>query len=505
MRYGFVIDHRRCIGCHACTVACRIENQVPSGRFRTWVEYIERGEYADPRRYFLIHRCNHCDDAPCVTICPVRALFRRTDGIVDFDGGLCIGCRACMQACPYDALYVDPSSHTAEKCHFCTHRVDAGLQPACVVVCPVEAIIAGDLDDPASKVSQLIAIEKTVVPRPEARTRPKLHYIKADESAPAPTAEAMLVQGQMEILVQNEQAVAEAEARANVRSDTARERPWVWKVSLGLWARSIAAGSFLIAALATGLAVVRHHWLFDVAAAQVSLVFLVATAGVLIGDLGRPERFLSLLLRPQWKSWLAIGSYIIAVYAGVLVLWMLAPLTGIDAIETVVMCIGALAALMCAVYSAFLFRQARRRVFWHSALTPLHLFVQALIGGASALILVAVVNSWITGAWLADDAFDVLRYELIGSLVAHGILVAGALVIQDENDDVDRARQLITRGTFRGPFSSVIAGGMLIPLITLATGLAEYTPIALGTSLLTLAGLFLWQHIWLQAGQLASQ
>ncbi len=146
MKYGFVIDQRKCIGCHACTVACKAEHDVPIGVYRTWVKYIEKGEFPNTRRHFLVTRCNHCDDAPCVAVCPTKALFKRADGIVDFDRERCIGCKSCMQACPYDALYIDPETHTAAKCNYCAHRVDQGLQPACVVVCPVQAIIAGDLE-----------------------------------------------------------------------------------------------------------------------------------------------------------------------------------------------------------------------------------------------------------------------------------------------------------------------------------------------------------------------
>ena len=99
VRYGFVIDQRRCIGCHACTVACKEENDVPVGAFRTWVKYVERGEWPGTRRHFSVLRCNHCESAPCVTICPTRALYTRDDGIVDFDRDRCIGCKACMQGC----------------------------------------------------------------------------------------------------------------------------------------------------------------------------------------------------------------------------------------------------------------------------------------------------------------------------------------------------------------------------------------------------------------------
>ena len=187
MRLGFVIDQTRCIGCHACTVACKEENRVPLGVFRTWVKYVEKGEFPNTRRHFAVLRCNHCDNAPCVTICPTVALYRRADGIVDFDRDRCIGCKSCMQACPYDALYIDPDTNTAAKCHFCAHRVERGLEPACVIVCPERAILTGDLDDPDSEVSRVIAREQVVVRKPEQGTRPKLFYVGADHATLAPT------------------------------------------------------------------------------------------------------------------------------------------------------------------------------------------------------------------------------------------------------------------------------------------------------------------------------
>ncbi len=121
-RLGFVLDQRSCIGCHACTVACKVEHGVELGVFRTWVKYIETGTFPDARRYFSVMRCNQCTDAPCVEVCPVTALYKREDGIVDFDPDRCIGCKACLNACPYDALYIDPNSHTAAKCNFCAQR-----------------------------------------------------------------------------------------------------------------------------------------------------------------------------------------------------------------------------------------------------------------------------------------------------------------------------------------------------------------------------------------------
>ena len=117
MRYGVVIDSRKCIGCHSCTVACKTENRVPLGVNRTWVKYVEKGRFPHARRVFQVSRCNQCEKPACVEICPVTAMYQRRDGIVDFNPARCIGCKACMQACPYDAIYVDPDRNTAAKCH----------------------------------------------------------------------------------------------------------------------------------------------------------------------------------------------------------------------------------------------------------------------------------------------------------------------------------------------------------------------------------------------------
>ena len=416
MKFGFVIDHRKCIGCHACTVACKSENEVPLGTFRTWVKYIEKGEYPDTRRFFSVLRCNHCEDAPCVTICPVTALYRRDNGIVDFDGNRCIGCKACMQACPYDALYVNPNTNTAEKCNYCAHRVEVQLEPACVIVCPVQAIVSGDMDDSSSRISRLIASEQTLVRKPEAGTKPKVFYIEADQAALVPTDQThaagyMWAEQQVDQIFENEQALAEADARARTTYDVSHERPWGWKVSAYLWTKSISAGAFIVAVLALGFNFVPHrHWLFDSTAPQVGLLFLAATLALLVLDLKRPERFLRILLWPQWKSWLVIGGYILLVYGAILMLWMGLWVLGLEAIEAPLMWLGAFFAAMTAVYSAFLFRQARGRVFWHSTLTPLHLLVQAMAAGSAVLMLIFVVDSLFTGKPVFGAGFEFLYY-----------------------------------------------------------------------------------------------
>jgi Fe-S-cluster-containing dehydrogenase component len=183
VRYGFAIDQRTCIGCHACTVACKTEHEVPVGQFRTWVKYVDQGAFPNNTRDFGVMRCNHCTDAPCVKICPTKALYKRNDGIVDFDKDRCIGCKSCMQGCPYDAIYIDEDTHTAAKCNFCAHRIDENLEPACVVVCPTHSIWVGDLDDPASGISQLVNSNPVTVRSPEQNTGPNVFYLGADRAA----------------------------------------------------------------------------------------------------------------------------------------------------------------------------------------------------------------------------------------------------------------------------------------------------------------------------------
>jgi Fe-S-cluster-containing dehydrogenase component/formate-dependent nitrite reductase membrane component NrfD len=184
--YGFVIDNRKCIGCHACTVACKAEHDDPIGVNKTWVKYIEKGEFPNTNRNFSVMRCNHCNDSPCTDVCPVTALWEREDGIVDFDSERCIGCKACMQGCPYDALYIDPETSTASKCNYCSHRVDAGREPACVVVCPEDAIIAGDMENPDTEISETISRQEVQARKPEKGTEPKLFYVDGDEGSTTP-------------------------------------------------------------------------------------------------------------------------------------------------------------------------------------------------------------------------------------------------------------------------------------------------------------------------------
>ena len=183
VHYAMVIDTRKCVGCHACTVACKAEFDVPLGVNRSWVESTEKGTYPNVRRSFLPRLCNQCSEPPCVSVCPTGATYKRKeDGIVVVDEDICIGCKYCILACPYDMRFINPRTGTAQKCDFCLHRVEQGLVPSCVNTCQGRARIFGDILDPESEVSKLVSTEAVSVLRQEMGTEPNVYYIDADHT-----------------------------------------------------------------------------------------------------------------------------------------------------------------------------------------------------------------------------------------------------------------------------------------------------------------------------------
>jgi len=183
---AMVIDLAKCTGCQACAVACKVENEVPPAVWRTWVKVMEKGTYPDAVNISMPVMCNNCDNAICVRVCPTKASYKREDGIVMIDPHKCTGCKYCMAACPYQARYINPVRKYAQKCYFCSHRVDQGLLPACVEACPSGALTFGDMNDPNSEVSRLLVKKPTNVLKPEAGTEPSVFYIALDNDLADP-------------------------------------------------------------------------------------------------------------------------------------------------------------------------------------------------------------------------------------------------------------------------------------------------------------------------------
>jgi tetrathionate reductase subunit B len=182
--WSMLVDIRRCIACQACTMACSMENASPEGQFRTVVATYAVTDPAGKTGLAVLPRlCNHCEEPPCIPVCPVGATFKRKDGIVLVDGDRCVGCGYCVQACPYDARFVNHHTGKADKCTFCSHRVEAGLLPACVETCVGGARIFGDINNPQSDISRrLVAAEgKIRVLKPEAGTTPRVFYIGLEQ------------------------------------------------------------------------------------------------------------------------------------------------------------------------------------------------------------------------------------------------------------------------------------------------------------------------------------
>ncbi len=543
MNFGFVIDNRKCIGCHACTVACKSEHDVPVGVNRTWVKYIEKGEYPHTRRLFSVMRCNHCESAPCVEICPVEALHVRDDGIVDFDGRRCIGCKACMQACPYDALYIDPQTHTAAKCNYCSHRVDIGLEPACVNVCPEHAIISGDMDNPNSEIAQLIATEQVTARKVEKGTRPKLFYIDGDEVSLNPTAtpqqsdymwsaqssgvghfakyaESLIAKADPITMVKQlsgdngsddhtpGKALPDSEAlqgNGNPITDLLRTKArrvydapakgvlWGWEVSAYVWTKAIAAGSFLLIYMAAMFGVAQPEssvWLGWGSA----LLFLTLTGILLIKDLDQPGRFLYVLLRPQWQSWLTKGGYAITIYGAMLTLWGIGKWAGLPALTSVALWGGAIFAVITAVYTAFLFAQAKGRDFWQSPTLSLHMLVHSIMAG-SAILSIFMMASATSSGW---QSF--LNITLISAVLANLLILVSELTTTHPTEDAHRTVKSILSGRYRTAFwGGAILLGNLLPLVLLLALGSAMLPVA---GALVLIGIYITEHIWVQAPQM---
>ncbi len=493
-KYAFVIDQRKCIGCHACTVACKAEHDVPIGVYRTWVKYIEKGEFPNSRRYFLVNRCNHCDNAPCVAICPTRALFKRKDGIVDFDSSRCIGCKSCMQACPYDALYIDPYSHTAAKCNYCAHRTEVGIEPACVVVCPVHAIIAGDLQNPETEIARIIAREPVRTRKPEQGTGPNVYYLGAEEAAinPEIAVEELPHMTMWSTLLKpgydNESEIDRSTSLRSLKTinqlnpytppapgrrdsteayivyDTPKNSaPWGWKVSAYLGTKSIGTGAMIVAAFVLALYGLNGtlssamNALLGIGAPVIGGFFIALTLVLLIADLKRPDRALFLVIKANPTSWLVWGGYILGIFGVIEAAWFLAALLGLADV------------------------------------------LRWLIAGTSALgFLVWPLN-------VGSAVSTLLTIILISAIILHLFLIMIEVYGSHSNSHVATSAHFMRSGRLKDIFWGIFfALGSLLPIAMLCIAFlvpAAQPALLAFAGMLALVGIFAYEHCFVVAGQ----
>ena len=492
MRWLKVLDQTRCIGCHACTTACKAENEVPLGVTRTYVKSADVGPFPQVRRVFQVTRCNQCANAPCTVACPTRAMFRRPDGIVDFDKSICIGCKACMAACPYDAIFINPQDHSAEKCNMCAHRLEIGLEPACVSVCPTGAILVGDGNDDRSPVAQLLSSDQGQVRKAEKRTWPAVHYLGANEATLDPLAArrpagglyawALQTKGETRSVASGHPGEPVSAQSALLSYDIPHRAPWGLEVSLYTWTKSIAAGGFCVPVLLALLGPISwNNAAVRLAAPAMGLVFLALTGALLIADLTHPARFYLIFTRHQWRSWLVRGAFIISAYGAVLAVYLV---TGTTA-RQVLAWPGLVLALASAVYTAFLFGQAKGRDLWQSPLLAPQLAAQAVLAGAAAVLPFI--------SWLSDSR-SVSACEVVLALAAGADLVLGIgeIIVRHPGEHARLAVAEMTSGScarFFWPGLVLVGIAAAAPWLGIAAG-----PIAL-------VGLLAHEHAYVRAGQ----
>jgi Fe-S-cluster-containing dehydrogenase component/formate-dependent nitrite reductase membrane component NrfD len=512
IQWAKVIDHTRCIGCHACTTACKSENVVPLSVTRTYVKHVDVGVFPQARRAHQVTRCNQCAHAPCVTACPTTAMFKRPDGIVDFDKSICIGCKACMAACPYDAIFINPEDHSAEKCNFCAHRLDVGLEPACVVVCPTQAILVGDLNDQNSYVAQIVGRETVSVRRPEKETLPKLFYKGAHQATLDPLAARRPDGGlfmwseqlqSSEHVVSGNAQFSNTSAAALLSYDVAHVIPWDWRVSLYTWTKGIASGVYLVAALLVLFGFLNSDsalWVW--VAPIVSGAFLGITGGLLLWDLEHPERFYLIFTRPQWRSWLVKGAFIIAGYTLVLALHFLGSLRGWKSLLSWLMVPGIPLSVLTAVYTAYLFAQAKARDMWQNPLLPPHLLVQAILLGSAILLPAAI---YVGSANLTIRTTQVhlqLTWLVALAGLTHLLMVWGEVSLTHPTAHARLAIWEMVRGRYRTDFWLAIGLsllGTLLPWLSLVGVVGS--SIGVAAAPFAIIGLMLYENAYVQAGQ----
>jgi formate-dependent nitrite reductase membrane component NrfD len=379
------------------------------------------------------------------------------------------------------------------------------LEPACVIVCPTQAILAGDLDNPGSKVSRTIANKKVSVRKPQKGTQPKLFYVgiegdliepsrisRKDTYFAADRRDKPFGGGR-------EDGIDLAGSLAREVYDVPHREQWGWKIAAYLWTKAISAGVLLLAAMLLSFAGQPTSFLFNIVCPAVALAALAATSALLIFDLKRPDRFLYLITKPNFRSWLVIGSYFLMGYGALALTWLLCGIF-LGSAPIVVQWLAAAFAMASACYSAFLFAQAKGRDLWQSPLFLWHLLVQALTAGSATILIAGYFIG--TPLEIRNTTIRILLISLIISLA----MIMGEVALPHVSEDVRIATHALIKGQLSGRFwGLVVCAGMIAPIICAAIAYWSTASVAfsIAAAILALAGLWWFEDLWIKAGQSA--
>jgi Polysulphide reductase, NrfD/4Fe-4S dicluster domain len=430
-----------------------------------------------------------------------------------------------MQACPYDALYIDPHENTAQKCNYCAHRVDVGLQPACVIVCPEQAIIAGDIDDPTTQIGRMVATEKLAVRAAEQGTGPNVFYKGAETSSLDPARSGSLGDSgvwrdagnindswlsvdltpkNIETPIGNFGAETSptppvsidrdrSETPPRVVYNTDHPMPWGWKVSSYFLTKGISAGIAITAAVALAMGSGTESTWMSWLAPLVAGFFLLLTGVLLVWDLKRPDRFFYLLSKGNPSSWLVRGAWILGGQALLIGLWFLMGVLGLGFLEPLIWA-SAVMGLGVAGYTAYLFGQAEGRDLWQTPLLLWHMIGSALAVGAGATLISLL---------FVDVPLEPSLWVMLIGAVIVGLMSLTDVFSSHTTTNATAAMHHMVKGEFASQWWTGQVLAVAIPVVATVGGLSSAgmtVPIVFG-SLTAMTGVFLADDAFVKAGQ----
>jgi formate-dependent nitrite reductase membrane component NrfD len=438
-----------------------------------------------------------------------------------------------MQACPYDALYIDPDDNTAQKCNYCVHRVEVGLEPACVVVCPEQAIIAGDLDDPTSRIAAMVAAGDLTQRALERGTNPNLWYKGAQSANLEPLAatrsddggiwrdSAGIENSWLDVDLTGGTSAASTDTTTpsrRVTDDAGHPRvvyatdfpmPWGWRVSSYFLTKAISAGIAIAALVAVIFGVAIESMWMRVTAPFTGGLLLLVTGVLLVWDLKRPDRFMYLLTKGNPSSWLVRGSWILTAQAIAFAIWFVAGAFQQPTIVRGAIWVSAIIGLATAGYTAFLFGQARGRPLWNSQLLVWHMIAAAFtVGGGISLIFALLSETTAeperTGSFTSNTlalGTEAFTWTMLIGAVALGI-IAALEAAQKHGPDVALAYQHMTKGAFAFEYWVGLVFCVVSPTIS-AIAVLLGTPPVVGAAagLAAMVGVWMVDDAFVKAGQ----